>query len=299
MNTPKPILFLTGQNGLLGNQIKQSLSDHYQIIGLQRDTTSPDKPSWNYHQMLQQFKIKAPAAVIHLAGAGIADKRWSQRHKKTIFDSRIKGTQWLANEILNHDEQPIKFICASAIGYYGDRPFEKLDEKSAKGDNFVADVAENWELAAKKLQSAHTQVINLRFGMILSKHGGALKNMITPFKLGLGGRLGKGQQQYSWISINDAVKAIRWLLDQANLSGVYNLTSPNPVTNQVFTQSLAQTLKRPAFMHMPTFLVRFIFGEMADELLLADTHVLPTRLLTSGFEFDHPELKPTLNKLLK
>lgn len=299
MNLNKPILFLTGQNGMLGQQIKKSLSNQYQIIGLERNTASLNNPSWNYCQMLNHHEIKSPAAVIHLAGAGIADKRWNNKQKAVIYDSRIKGTQWLVNEILTHDALPKNFMSASAIGFYGHRPSEKLNEDSTKGDNFVAEIAEAWEMATQALNTELTRVINLRFGMVLSKNGGALKDMILPFKFGLGGRLGTGQQQYSWISINDAIKAIRWLLKQPQLKGVFNLTSPNPVSNQVFTKTLAKTLNRPAFMHMPVFLVRMIFGEMADELLLADAHVLPSKLLSSGFEFDYPELSSALTEALK
>ena len=298
MNSNKPILFITGQNGMLGQQLKQTLADQYQIVGLERNTESLNKPSWNYRQMLTQLNIKAPHSVIHLAGAGIADKRWSEKQKGIIYDSRINGTQWLVNEIMSHQEQPKTFICASAIGYYGHRPAEQLTEDSAKGDNFVAKISENWELATERLDSATTRVINLRFGIILSKNGGALKDMILPFKLGLGGRLGTGQQQYSWISISDAVKAIRFLLGKPELRGIYNLTSPNAVSNLDFTKALAKALNRPAFMHMPEFAVRLIFGEMADELLLADAHVLPERLLSAGFKFDHPELPTAFKELL-
>ncbi len=299
MGIQKQVLFITGQNGMLGQHLTQFLSQQYEVVGLQRNTQSIDKPSWNYRQLLEQLKMKAPDAIIHLAGAGIADKRWSGRYKKTIYVSRINGTQWLVNEILQHDERPKTFMCASAIGYYGHRPEEQLTENAGKGKNFVAKIAEHWEAAAQELNRTEVRVINMRFGMILSKTGGALKDMMLPFKLGLGGRLGKGQQKYSWISIDDASRAIDFLLHHETLQGPINLTSPNPVTNQEFTQILAKTLRRPAFMHMPAFVVRLVFGEMADELLLADAHVMPQILMNAGFEFKHAKLDAAMKYLMQ
>ncbi|TDR22614.1 TIGR01777 family oxidoreductase [Marinicella litoralis] len=299
MNQAKHIIFITGQNGLLGKQLTKSLTDQYLVVGLTRNTEFPEKPSWNYRETLKQLNIKAPDTVIHLAGAGIADKRWNKQHKQIIFNSRINGTQWLVDEILSHEDKPKTFVSASAIGFYGHRPGESLTENATAGNNFVADIAKHWELASDPLMAVNTRVIKLRFGMILSKNGGALKDMLLPFKMCLGGRLGNGKQQYSWISITDVIKAIQFLLPQDNSEGVYNLTSPHPVSNQTFTKTLAKVLKRPAFMHMPAFMVRLIFGQMADELLLADAHVLPDRLLAEGFEFNHPSLPAALEALLQ
>ncbi len=299
MDTEKPVIFLTGQNGMLGQHLTQALSRQYQIHGLLRNSHSPNTPSWNYRDLLKRLNIKAPDIVLHLAGAGIADKRWSDRYKQVIYDSRINGTQWLVDEITLQEELPKVFLCASAIGYYGHRPGEQLTEKADKGSNFVAKIAEHWELATEKLNPASVRVINLRFGMILSQSGGALKDMLMPFKFGLGGRLGNGQQQYSWISIDDAARAIKFLLQNEQLNGPINLTSPHPVSNQQFTKTLASVLHRPAFMHMPASLVRLIFGEMADELLLADAHVLPERLLNAGFKFEHAKLSAAMKVLLQ
>ena len=294
----KPIIFITGQTGMLGQQILKSLSTDYHIHSLRRDTSSPNNPSWNYRESLAELNIKAPDIVIHLAGAGIADKRWSDKYKQTIYDSRIYGTKWLVDEILLFDQRPKIFLCASAIGYYGNRPNEILNEKSKSGHNFVAQIAKQWEIATNGLKNTETRLINLRFGMILSKTGGALKDMLLPFKLGIGGHLGTGKQQYSWISIEDVTRAIEHLIKQTNSQGVYNLTSPQPISNTEFTQMLAKTLKRPAFMHMPAFLVRLLFGEVSDELLLASAHVLPQRLLEEGFEFKHRDIKQALQSIL-
>jgi uncharacterized protein (TIGR01777 family) len=295
----KSIIFITGQSGMLGQQITQSLSDKYHIHSLKRKNLSPNNPSWNYRESLAELNIKAPDIVIHLAGAGIADKRWSKKYKQTIYDSRVYGTKWLVDEVMLYEQRPKAFLCASAIGYYGHRPNEKLNEDSEPGNNFVAQISQQWEAATNGLKDTETRLINLRFGMILSATGGALKDMLLPYKLGLGGRLGDGQQQYSWISIHDAIKAIDYLINQPSCEGVYNLTSPQSVTNQQFTQVLAKTLNRPAFMHMPAFMVRLVFGEVADELLLADAQVEPQRLMAAGFEFDQANLSQALHAIMK
>ncbi len=295
----KPIIFITGQSGMLGQQITESLADNYHIHGLHRKGSSANNPSWNYRESLTELKIKAPDIVIHLAGAGIADKRWTKQYKQTIYKSRVQGTQWLVDEIMLSDYRPKTFLCASAIGYYGHRPNETLHEDSEPGDNFVAKISQNWEAATDALKATETRLIKLRFGMMLSTTGGALKDLLLPFKMGFGGRLGDGRQHHSWISISDVMTAIDFLIKQTNCQGVYNLTSPQPVSNLAFTQSLAKTLKRPAFMHMPAFLVRVIFGKVADELLLADARVLPQRLLDAGFEFEHADLKHALRSLIK
>ncbi len=299
MNPNKPILFLTGQNGMLGQQLTQNFAEHYQVVGLKRNNQAPNEPTWCYQQALDELNIAAPDVVVHLAGAGIADKRWNEKYKDIIYNSRVNGTQWLVNEIIEQKAKPHTFISASAIGYYGNRPNETLDEDSSNGDNFVAKIAVDWEQASQSLESVGTRIINLRFGMILSASGGALKDMILPFKLGLGGRLGSGQQQYSWISITDAIRAIDYLIKQTNCHGPFNLTSPNSVSNKEFTRTLANSLNRPAFMHMPAFMVGLIFGEMADELLLADADVSPKKLISAGFKFNQAQLAEALQEILQ
>lgn len=298
MNANKPMLFLTGQNGMLGQFLTHFLSDHYQVIGLKRGGDSPNNPRWDYQNQLKQWGIQAPHAVIHLAGAGIADRRWNDRYKQVIIDSRTLGTQWLADEILLQKTRPEVFLCASAIGYYGHRPGELLNEQSSMGQNFVAQVANQWEKASQRLLEHGVRVAKLRFGMILSPTGGALKDLLLPFKLGLGGRLGSGQQMYSWIAIDDAARAIQFILQHPTLNGAFNLTAPEAVSNQAFSQILAKSLRRPAFMHMPAFLVRLLFGEVADELLLADAQVVPERLNQAGFDFTYPKLSAALTHLL-
>lgn len=296
-NNSKHVIFITGASGMLGQQLMADLSADYQPVALQRDKSDPHRPSWNYQQALAKYEIKAPYAVIHLAGAGIADKRWTDAYKKLIFDSRIHGTNDLVNTIKSQPQQPELFLCASAIGYYGHRPGEKLTEKSPAGDNFVADLSHHWEASAQQLQSPQTQVTNLRFGLMLDRSGGALKNMLLPFKLGLGGRIGSGEQMYSWVSLDDVSRAIKYLL-QNPIKGPVNITAPNAVTNKTFTQTLAKQLHRPAFLPMPEVMARLIFKDLADELLLADAHVVPDKLQNAGFRFEHPSIPEGLKAAL-
>lgn len=282
----KPIIFITGASGMLGSQLMSDLSADYQPVALQRNKSDPHHPTWNYQSTLVQLGIKSPHAVIHLAGAGIADQRWTDDYKQLIRDSRIHGTDWLVKTMQSQPQQPDHFLCASAIGFYGHRPGEDLTEDSAAGENFVADLSVQWEAAAQKITSPQTRVTNLRFGLMLDKSGGALKNMLQPFKLGLGGRIGSGEQIYSWVSLADVSQAIMFLLEQP-MDGPVNITAPNPVTNQVFTKTLAKQLNRPAFMPMPAALARLVFKDLANELLLADAKVMPQRLQQAGFKFQH------------
>lgn len=298
MTVQKPIIFLTGHSGMVGSFLSKALANEYHVHALERTGSSANNPSWNYRESLKKLNIKAPQIIIHLAGAGIADKRWNNKYKQTIFESRINGTRWLADEVSVQDKKPEIFLCASAIGYYGHRPGEKLDEDSANGTNFVAKIAENWEKATERLTKNNIRVVNMRFGMILSQSGGALKDMLLPYKLGLGGQLGNGQQIYSWISIDDAKAAMEFVIGNDQIEGPVNFTAPNPVSNSKFTQTLAKRLKRPAFMHMPKFMVRLIFGEVADELLLADADVTPKRLLKAGFKFKHPKLEQAFEQVI-
>jgi len=293
----KPVVFITGASGMLGQQLMSDLSADYQPVALQRDKTDSHQPSWNYQQSLDELEIKVPFAVIHLAGAGIAAKRWTESYKQLIFDSRVNGTEWLVNEIQQTSYQPQIFLCASAIGYYGHRPKEQLTENSATGDNFVANLSQHWEASAQQLKSPQTRVTNLRFGLMLDRSGGALKNMLLPFKFGLGGRIGSGEQIYSWVSLADVSRAIEFLL-QKPIDGPINITAPNAISNQVFTQTLAKQLHRPAFLPMPEFMARLIFKDLADELLLADAHVLPAKLQQAGFTFKHTNIEQGLEAAL-
>ncbi|HEX5659839.1 MAG TPA: TIGR01777 family oxidoreductase [Polyangiales bacterium] len=237
-------------------------------------------------------------AIVHLAGDGVAEGRWSAEKKARIRESRVLGTGLLARAITGLSLKPGVFVSASAIGYYGDRGDEELDERSTPGDDFLAEVCKVWESSADPARAAGVRVVHPRIGIVLSPEGGALKKMLPPFKLGLGGRFGDGKQYMSWIALEDAVRALVHALDHKELRGPLNLTAPRPVTNAELTKSLGAALHRPTIMPVPGPLARLALGEMADVALLSGARVLPRQLLASGFQFEHPALKPYLERLL-
>ncbi len=237
--------------------------------------------------------------VIHLGGDSIAEGRWNDEKKARIRDSRVKSTKLLAETAAKLERPPRTFACASAIGFYGDRGNLTLDESSEGGSGFLADVCRDWEAACEPAREKGIRVINLRFGMILSADGGALAKMLTPFRLGLGGKVGDGNQYYSWISLVDAVRALEYAIEVESLEGPVNVVSKNPVTNLKFTKTLGSALSRPTILPMPAFAAKLAFGEMADDLLLASTRVLPTKLRDAGFTYQHDQLGECLRALLK
>jgi hypothetical protein len=236
--------------------------------------------------------------VVHLAGENIASGRWNAARKARIRDSRVEGTALLARTLAELENPPSVLVCASAIGYYGDRGDEVLTEDSIPADDFLGTVCREWEAASAPAAEAGIRVVSLRFGVILARSGGALAKMLTPFKMGAGGKVGSGQQFMSWISLDDAVRTIDHAIATSDLSGPVNAVSPNPVTNAEFTRALGGELRRPTVLPMPAFAARLAFGEMADALLLASARVQPKRLVESGFEFRHPEIAPALRAVL-
>jgi uncharacterized protein len=236
-------------------------------------------------------------AVIHLAGESIASGRWTPERKREIRDSRVKGTRLLAETLAQLSEPPKTLICASAIGYYGNRGEEVLQEYSASGTGFLAETCREWEAATAPAAAKGIRVVHLRSGVILSARGGALAKMLLPFKLGLGGPIGSGQQYMSWVALDDMVGAISHLLNSA-VSGPVNIVSPNPVTNRVFTTTLGHALSRPTLLPMPVFAAKLAFGEMADEMLLASQRVEPHVLSKSGYTFQYPDLEGAFRHVL-
>jgi uncharacterized protein (TIGR01777 family) len=294
-------IFVTGASGLVGEELCSELSQKKHCVTKltrTKDAVNGESPNWNL-DVQKDNKTLFADIFIHLAGENIAAKRWSKKQKQKIYDSRILGTQNLVKQIIASPNKPQVFICASAIGFYGDRGQELLNEESEPGTDFVSKVCKDWELATQPLVDCGIRVVNLRFGVILSKDGGALKKMLLPFKCGLGGPIGSGQQKFSWISIDDAIKAIIYILETPTISGPVNITSPNPVSNKIYTKMLAKQLKRPAFFPMPTVVCRILFGEMADELLLSSQSVMPKKLIQHGFAFNHLDIESALLKLLK
>ena len=238
-------------------------------------------------------------AVIHLAGENIASGRWTEGLKRRIRDSRVVGTRRLC-EILAQCAQPPKaFLCASAIGYYGDRGDEVLTEQSTPGTGFLADVCRDWEAAVEPLAAAGPRIVRLRTGVVLSPDGGALKKMLLPFRLGLGGVIGDGTQYLSWIALDDVTGAIRHALETDSVSGPVNVVSPEPVTNRDYTHTLGKVVARPTVLPLPAFAARLALGEAADALLLASTRVEPARLTQTGYTFRYPMLEGALRHLLE
>lgn len=237
-------------------------------------------------------------AVIHLAGENIASGRWTSGKKERIRTSRIDGTRLLSEAIASLQPRPSVFLSASAIGYYGDRGEQELDETSSPGEGFLADVCRQWEEMTKAATTAGIRTVRMRFGMVLASNGGALAKMLPAFRLGLGGRLGNGRQYVSWISLPDVVGAISHCLQTDAVAGAVNFVSPTPVTNREFTATLGKVLHRSTFLPAPAGMLKLFLGEMAQELLLASTKVKPTRLLESGYRFHHPQLPHALEEIL-
>ena len=231
--------------------------------------------------------------MVHLAGEPVGE-RWSGDKKRRIRESRVKGTSLLARTLAGMKRPPGVLVSASAIGIYGDRGAEELAESSRLGTDFLASVSREWEAAADPARQAGIRVVHPRFGVVLSPEGGALGKLLPPFKLGLGGKIGSGQQWVSWIGLHDAVRAIRFLLDTPDVSGPVNVVAPVPVTNGALTEAVGHAIGRPTIATVPEFAIRLAMGEMADATLLASQRVAPRRLLEAGFRFDYPEIEEAL-----
>lgn len=293
---------ISGSSGLIGGALAKDLSlAGNQIIPIVRGAPSsnPDLIAWDLDaETIEKDKLEGIDVVIHLAGESVASKRWSVAQKARIRSSRVKSTRLLAKTLASLVRKPKLLISASAIGIYGDRADQELTEDSPHGEGFLAEVGKEWETAAGAVNAAGIRLIVLRTGVVLSRSGGALAKMLLPFKLGLGGRLGSGKQWVSWIALEDQVAAIRFLLEHRELSGVFNLTAPNPVTNSELARVLGQALKRPAIFSVPEFALKLLLGEMAEELLLSSAKVLPKRLIDAGFSFKSPHLERALLSIL-
>jgi len=293
-------ILISGAGGLIGQETVRSFTSRgYRVTRLvRRVATGPWEISWNP----QAHEIDPKAcegfdAVVHLAGAGIAERRWTRDRKKVILDSRVNRTKLLCETLARIDHPPRAVICASAIGFYGNRGEEMLDEESESGEGFLADVCRRWEATAQPAVEAGIRLVFARFGIVLSPAGGALSKMLLPFRLGLGGKIGNGLQYWSWVSLDDAVGAINHSISCESLAGAVNVVSPEPVRNAEFARTLGRILKRPAFFPMPAKAARLMLGEMADELLLSSSRVAPRKLIESGYRFADPTLKACLRGL--
>jgi uncharacterized protein (TIGR01777 family) len=288
---------ISGATGFLGRALTTHLTQlGHTVVPLTRRRESAAKQAIPWDPARGELAPDALAgidAVVHLAGANIA-QRWSDDVKREIVDSRVKSTSLLARTIQAMPVPPRTLLSGSAAGIYGDRDDELLDESSTLGTGFLADVARAWEGATAPLDRADVRVACLRTGIVLDKHGGALEKMLTPFRLGMGGRIGNGTQVMSWISLEDWTRAVAFLLDAGQVKGPVNLVAPAPVANNDITQALGHALGRPTLLSVPETAIHLLFGEMGDQTLLASQRVVPTRLLGAGFSFRHETIGSAL-----
>jgi uncharacterized protein (TIGR01777 family) len=295
-------ILITGASGLIGRALSSTLkaNGHTIVSAVRREPRRNDEVQWDPKSgTMSASAFDGVDAVIHLAGAGIGDKRWTNDYKMEILESRTNGTALLAKTMAGLANKPQVFISGSAIGIYGARADEELSESASIGSGFLADVCRDWEDAAAPASQAGIRTVFIRTGIVLSPDGGALKKQLPLFKLGLGGKFGNGKQWQSWISITDEVNAIVHLLT-SSLSGPVNLTAPAPVTNSEFTRVLSKVVSRPAILPIPSFGPKLLLGgELADALLFTGQRVTPNALLADGFVFSHPTLDTALRALLK
>jgi uncharacterized protein (TIGR01777 family) len=293
---------VTGSTGLTGRALVSSLiAKDDEVVRLVRS-----KPLREYEVYwdpargeIDRAGLEGLHRVVHLAGENIAAGRWTEQQKARIRDSRVKGTRLLSEALAGLGSPPAVMVCASAVGFYGDRGDEVMTEDSSPGSGFLAEVCRDWEAATEAASRSGIRLTNLRIGMVLSFPGGALEKMLPPFKMGLGGKIGSGEQYMSWIELSDLVAVISHALSDSSLTGPVNAVSPGAVTNLEFTKTLGRVLGRPTVFPMPAFAARLAFGEMADELILASTRAKPAKLLSSGFSFRFSDLEDALRVLLK
>jgi uncharacterized protein len=293
-------LLLSGVSGPIGAALLASFeSQGTHIVRLVRGRAqSAAQVSWDPMAPISPAAVSGFDAVVHLAGEGVVG-RWTAEKKSNIYESRVQGTRNLATALAHSEVKPRVFICASAVGFYGNRGDEILGEESTKGRGFLPEVCGDWENASRIAAEAGIRTVNVRIGVVLSPKGGALGKMLTPFKLGLGGRLGSGQQWMSWIHVGDIVGGVHHAIRTESLSGPVNLVAPHAARNAEFTRVLASVLRRPAIFPVPEFALRVAFGkEAAEEMLLASARVQPGKLGASGYEFRFPELRAALENLL-
>jgi uncharacterized protein (TIGR01777 family) len=297
---PRLRVAITGTHGLIGSTLVPFLtSGGHEVVRLVRQPARrPDEIEWSVdHGIRDLVRLGHIDACIHLAGENIGAGRWTEARKQAIRPSREEGTRRLAESIARQSPPPAAFLCASAVGFYGSRPGE-LSEQDGPGDDFLAHVCQEWEAAADSAVSAGIRVVHLRNGLVLTPGGGMLQRMLLPFTMGVGGRLGSGQQVISWISPDDLVGAYHHALQTETIWGPVNVTAPHPMTNAELTETLAHVLRRPAVLPVPVFALRLALGEMAEALAFSSARVLPERLVTSGYEFRFTDLEQTLRHVL-
>ncbi len=295
-------VLITGSSGLIGSSLIPFLSNgghHVTRLVRARPTPDGDEVKWDPEKgEVDRDGLEGLDAVVHLAGESIAGGRWTAERKAKIRSSRVDGSRLLCGALAGLERPPKVLVSASAIGYYGDRGDEVLNEDSPRGSGFLSEVCREWEAATGPADQAGMRVVRLRIGIVLSDRGGALAKMLLPFRLGLGGRIGSGGQYMSWIALNDVVGAIHHAIITEALRGPVNAVGPSPVVNLEFTKTLGRVLSRPTIFPLPGFAARFALGEMADALLLSSTRAEPAQLKASGYTFREPELERALRHLL-
>jgi uncharacterized protein len=297
------IIAVTGSSGLVGTALIGPLeADGHLVRRLVRRPVDDEEREIRWDPQagtIDAAELSGVDAIVHLAGENLAARRWTDATKARIRDSRLQSTRLLCTTLAGLAAKPTVLVSASAVGYYGDRGDERVDESSPQGRGFLAELCQEWEAETHAARDADIRLVNLRLGVVLSRNGGALAKMLTPFKLGLGGVIGSGRQYLSWITLDDAVRAIQFALSAAAICGPMNAVAPEPVTNREFTKTLGRVLGRPTFLPMPAFAARLAFGEMADEMLLSGVRVEPRALASAGFEFQHPHLEPALRHVIQ
>lgn len=289
---------VTGASGLIGSALTAALrADGDQVVTLVRRTpAAPTEIAWDPladHGGLAPSALDGTDAVVHLAGAGVADRRWTSSYKTEIRASRVLGTRAIAGLVAGMAQPPAVLLCGSAIGWYGDTGGREVDESGPAGRGFLAGVVRDWEAAADPAREAGIRVAHLRSGIVLSRRGGVLARLLPPFRLGLGARIGPGTQYMSWVALGDWIRAARFLAEHTEVSGPVNVTTPNPVTNAAFTAALAHALHRPALLSIPSPVLSAALGGVTADLLTS-ARVMPRRLQEAGFRFIHPELAGAL-----
>jgi len=294
---------VTGASGMVGRHLTDSLnSSGAETLSLVRRSQIEDvnEIAWDPATgVVNGAKLEGLTAVVHLAGENIASSRWNDQKKQRIKQSRVEPTRRLCEQLAALAEPPKVLVCASATGFYGDRGSAELDEGSKPGSGFLPEVCREWEDATQPARAAGIRVVNVRIGVVLSSRGGALQKMLMPFKLGAGGNVGNGRQHWSWITLDDLVGVIEFCISNESLSGPVNAVAPEASTNAEFTKALGRVLHRPTLIPMPGFLARIALGEMANDLLLASTRVVPRKLLKAGYEFQQATLDAALQHAVR
>ena len=290
-----------GSSGFIGSALVPALeaAGHHVLRLVRREPAAPQEVFWDPAAgTIDAVRLVGVEGAVTLNGVNIG-QRWNAKVRAQILDSRVTSTSLLAETLASLDPRPRVFVCAGGMGIYGDRGGEILTEESELGTGFLPDVGRAWEDAGRAARDAGIRVVNFRHGLVLSRQGGALRRMLTPFRLGVAGRIGSGRQWWGWVALEDAVAAYRFVLERDEVAGPVNLASPNPVTNAQFTRALGKALRRPTLFPLPAFAARLAFDGMADEALLASQRVLPARLLDHGFSFVYPTLDAALARALE